>query len=244
MLNLLTYNIHKAIGNDRVCDPGRIGQICSESAADVITLQEVDKNVPRSRHLDLARTIAQHLEFDHALGLNVSLKAGHYGNATLSRWPIIHNENIDLSWGIKKKRGCLASVIAAPWGEILVLNLHLGLSRIERHFQVRRVLDSRVLVGSGMRPVLIAGDTNERTRYLDIFMNLAGYKNASGTVHRKIKTWPTFAPIWNLDKIFFNNKLQLAEYQVLRNNLTRVASDHFPVLAKFTHVESQGTSAR
>ena len=52
--NLLTYNIHKAIGVDRVFDPSRIARILEHHDADIVLLQEVDRGVRRSNHRDLA----------------------------------------------------------------------------------------------------------------------------------------------------------------------------------------------
>ncbi len=86
-----------------------------------------------------------------------------------------------------------------------------------------KVLDTKSL------PILLLGDSNERTRYVDIFMNLAGFRNAAGAMKRKIKTWPSFAPIWNLDKIFYNEGCTVLKYEVIKNQLTRIASDHLPV---------------
>jgi endonuclease/exonuclease/phosphatase family metal-dependent hydrolase len=233
-ITLLTYNIHKAIGNDRVFDPDRIARICEDEGADIIALQEVDKGVPRSHHLDLADFLGKRLGFHQQLGINVELKKGSYGNATLSRWPFLNCQNLDLTWTIKKRRGCLVTGIQTPAGPILVMNLHLGLSRIERHFQIKKVLEAEVLAAYKGIPGVVMGDSNERTRYLDIFMNFAGYRNAAGPLKRKIKTWPSFAPIWNLDKIFHNEGCKLDSYTVIRNQVTRVASDHLPVKAVVT----------
>lgn len=227
----LTYNIHKAIGNDRVFNPERIINIIEQENADIIALQEVDKGVPRSKHLDLAAHTAGALGYHYRLGLNVDLKIGAYGNATLSRWPFGEGLNLDLSWTVKKRRGCLSDVVQTPAGPLLVMNFHLGLSRIERHFQIKKMLESGILRRHKDAPIVLLGDSNERTRYLDIFMNFAGYRNTAGAQKRKIKTWPSFAPIWNLDKIFCNDRLSVVRYEVVKTPLTRVASDHFPVKA-------------
>ena len=95
-ISVLTYNIHKAIGNDRSYQPGRIVEILRESSADILCLQEVDFQVPRSHNDDLARKLAEALEMEYDLGLNVQLKKGAYGNATLSRFPIVHTENLGM----------------------------------------------------------------------------------------------------------------------------------------------------
>ena len=108
LFKVLSYNIHRAIGVDRRFQPGRIVDILKHHDADVVLLQEVDEGVPRSRELDLAKEIADASGYEHrAVGHNVSLRKGRYGNALLSRWPIEIQRNIDLTVGDRKRRGCL-----------------------------------------------------------------------------------------------------------------------------------------
>jgi len=93
---ILTYNIHRAIGLDRRFAPDRIIEVLSEHNADIVLLQEVDEGVPRSKNLQLAKELAQALDYPYfAMGHNVELRKGSYGNATLSRFPIIYERNID-----------------------------------------------------------------------------------------------------------------------------------------------------
>jgi endonuclease/exonuclease/phosphatase family metal-dependent hydrolase len=97
-LRVITYNIHRAIGVDRRFRPERIAKILAHYRADLVLLQEVDEGAPRSRELDLARELAGVLGFPYvAVGHNVTLKKGRYGNATLSRFPILRERNIDLT---------------------------------------------------------------------------------------------------------------------------------------------------
>ena len=114
LFKVLSYNIHRAIGVDRRFQPGRIIDILRHHDADVVLLQEVDDGVPRSRELDLAKEIAEASGYEHrAVGHNVSLRKGRYGNALLSRWPIEIQRNIDLTIGTRKRRGCLHTRLVA-----------------------------------------------------------------------------------------------------------------------------------
>ena len=88
-LRVLSYNIHRAIGVDRRFMPERVASIIGYYNPDIAMLQEVDEGAPRSRELDLAGELARSLGFLHyAIGHNVRLRKGRYGNCTLSRWPI------------------------------------------------------------------------------------------------------------------------------------------------------------
>jgi hypothetical protein len=75
-------------------------------------LQEVDDGAPRSRHLDLADELAHRQGYPYkAVGHNVALRKGRYGNATLSRFPILRERNIDLTIDTRKRRGCQHTTI-------------------------------------------------------------------------------------------------------------------------------------
>jgi len=130
-LRIITYNIHRAIGLDRRYQPERIIKILADHDADIVLLQEVDEGAPRSREQDMAREIAGELGYPHyAAGHNVSLRKGRYGNATLSRYPITRERNIDLTIGDRKRRGCQHTAIEIPGASggsthLDVFNLHL-----------------------------------------------------------------------------------------------------------------------
>ena len=47
----------------------------------------------------------------------------------------------------------------------------------------------------------------------------------------RLRTFPTRLPFLAVDHIFVNDHLQVENVAVVRNEQTRVASDHFPVVA-------------
>ncbi|MGV1097883.1 endonuclease/exonuclease/phosphatase family protein [Thiovibrio sp. JS02] len=243
-LRVLSYNIHRAIGVDRLFRPERIAEILAHHDADVVLLQEVDVGVPRSRELNLAEVLAGRLGYPHhALGLNVQLRKGMYGNATLSRYPIVRARNIDLTIDDRKKRGCLFTELALP-GEngrrlLPVFNLHLGLSFKERPQQVGRLVRTEEFAGLNVQdPCLVAGDFNDWwTRLAPIFTEALGFGCATNHAlgyQNALLTYPSFSPTTGLDKIFFRGPLALQGGRRCRLNLSKVASDHLPVVAEFS----------
>lgn len=246
-LRVLSYNIHKAIGVDFQFRPERIIEIISHHSADVVLLQEVDRHAARSNRLDLASEIARALEYPYrAVGMNVFRRFGKYGNATLSRFPIGRQRNIDLTVAWRKPRGAQHTRVHVPVGkhavDVDIFNVHLGLSAAERGAQVRRLLDShdirQLLPG---QPAIIGGDMNDwRGLLRPRCFAPSGFLCATNRAHdrghdrgRAIRTYPSYAPAGGLDKIFFRGPLTPISAHGSALKLARVASDHLPIIVEF-----------
>jgi endonuclease/exonuclease/phosphatase family metal-dependent hydrolase len=236
-LRVLSYNIHRAIGVDRRFRPDRIARVIAHHDPDVALLQEVDEGAPRSRELDLARELAERLGYPHfAVGHNVSLRRGRYGNATLSRFPIARERNIDLSIRTRKRRGCQHTRIElAPGLALEAFNLHLGLSAQERRRQLGVLLRSKEMRRvTAATPCVVGGDFNDWRSLLRRPMLGAGFDSATERPRGPaVRTYPAFSPQGGLDRIYYRGALRLVAARRCRLNLSRVASDHLPVLADF-----------
>ena len=252
---LLTYNVHRAIGFDRRFRPDRIAAILAYHDADIVLLQEVDEGVPRSREMDLAQELAGELEYPYfAVGHNVSLRKGRYGNATLSRYPIRRERNIDLTVGGRKRRGCQHTTIdlertSGRAFRLEVFNLHLGLSARERQRQAGLLVRSREFADlDSQTSCLLGGDFNDwRALLRAYFVEALGFRCATDrhTVNglRAIKTYPSFSPRGGLDRIYFRGQLRLISVNRCAHQLAKVASDHLPVIAAFEMHSRRGDSA-
>lgn len=230
-ISILTYNIHKGIGTDRAYRLDRIIEVCRAAAPDVIAMQEVPQGFAKLHNDDSARIIAEALEMDYMLGINVRFKRGSYGNATFSRFPMEHGHNLNLTWSIKKPRGCLNSIVRLPSGHDLgIMNFHLGLAGLERRRQIRSIIRSPFLQGQAHLPLVMLGDSNDVYNRLRRYVERAGFADSTKSTPDG-RTFPSYAPIWKLDKLYHNSRIELIEHRVVRTALTRVASDHLPVLA-------------
>ncbi len=243
-LRIVSYNIHRAIGIDRRFRLDRIATILGHVRPDVALLQEVDSGAPRSGGLDLARELADLLGYPYyAVGHNVNLRKGRYGNATLSRFPILRERNIDLTIDSRKRRGCQHTRIQAQKQSghshiIEVFNLHLGLSARERQRQVALLLHSSEFSGMDhANACLVGGDFNDwRSQLPPLFTDELGFQCAtsrSGGRPYPMRTFPAFSPTGGLDKIFFRGRFRLIEARTCHLRISRVASDHLPVIADF-----------
>lgn len=243
-LRIISYNIHRAIGLDRRFQPDRIVKILQDHDADIVLLQEVDYGVPRSNQMDMAKSFAGMLDYPYyAAGYNVSLRKGHYGNATLSRYPIIRERNIDLTISDNKRRGCQHTTIQIESKHnrcnVEVFNLHLGLSPLERQRQAGILLRAKEF--SSIDPAsacIVGGDFNDwLSRLRALFVE--GMSLRCATDHntnfrtRPIKTYPSFSPRGGLDRIYYRGNLQLTGAIGCRHKIARVASDHLPVIVDF-----------
>lgn len=136
-LKVLTINIHKGFTafNRRFILP-ELRDAVRTVSADIVCLQEVMgahevhpmhfENWPDTPHYEF---LADTMWSDYAYGRNAVYPEGHHGNAVLSRYPIEHYENRDVSVGESEKRGLLYCRIAPPDLDfpVHVGCVHLGL---------------------------------------------------------------------------------------------------------------------
>lgn len=241
-LRLVTYNIHRAVGVDRRFSPERIAEVLRHHDADVVLLQEVDRGVARAGHTDLASLLARLLEYRYrAVGMNVHRRTGRYGNATLARFPIGRQRNIDLSVRWMVRRGAQHTRIHLPVVgqdvQLDVFNVHLGLSAMERRKQALLLLESpdvRRLAPTDA--CVIAGDTNDWRGVLHRrHFAPAGWRCATSDQRqrRAVRTFPSFAPTGALDRVYYRGPLRVVSAHRSRLGLARVASDHLPVIVNF-----------
>jgi len=246
-IRVLSYNIHRAIGFDRRFAPERIIEILQSHNADIVLLQEVDEGAPRSNELNLAKELAEALNYPHyALGHNVTLRKGWYGNATLSRFPIIRERNIDLTVGIRKRRGCQHTTLELSTDSeqslpLDVFNLHLGLSARERQKQAGILIRSREYQLLDLHtPCLVGGDFNDwrsllRALFVEglFFRCATDQKNAAGKT-KAIKTFPSFSPKGGLDRLYYRgDDLELLAIKRCDKSISKIASDHLAIIADF-----------
>lgn len=233
-----TYNIHKCRGLDRRVRPKRIAAVLKEIGADVVALQEVVGMDEVERERNQVRAIAEELDAEFRIGENRRIHGAAYGNAVLSRLPIVTEHNHDLSWRKYEPRGCLEVAVAIDAQTTLqTFNVHLGTGFFERRYQGHRLLE--VIAGDADSPTprVILGDFNEwtrglTTRLLSLHLNSAEPEQRLG----RARTYPGVFPILHLDHVYYNSSLKLERIYVHRSRLALAASDHLPIVADFTLV--------
>lgn len=237
-LRVLTYNIHKCIGGvDRRYQPERIRDTIAHYAPDLALLQEVDHLVPRSNHDRQVDVLGDLLGYRHRTYFaNVRVRGGgEYGNAILSRFPLTHAHNIDVTVGRRKRRSVLHARyrVRLPGARhtrtVHVFNMHLGLSGGERKIQLQRFLDSHPFNGfHEQTPVIVAGDLNDVWGTLGPKLLLpAGFRR----MPQVLRTFPSYAPMRALDAIYVRGSAHIVKIQRAGVAVARQASDHLPLIA-------------
>ena len=234
-LRVLSYNIHKCIGGvDRRYAPARIAEVIKNLNPDVLLLQEVDSEVSRSNHDRQVDLLGDLVGMRYRTWFpNVDVRGGgHYGNAILSRYPLVEATNIDLSIRFKKKRSALHGVIRVRHDDIdrtvHVYNMHLGLARFERRIQISKFLDSHPFSSLHQEtPVVVGGDLNDVYGGLGSLLQPAGFRG----IERRPLTFPAWGPVRALDAIFVRGSVDFLGLSRCETELSRRASDHRPLVA-------------
>jgi endonuclease/exonuclease/phosphatase family metal-dependent hydrolase len=235
-LRTLSYNIHKCIGGvDRRYDPDRIVEVIQKLDVDVAMLQEVDGGVARSNRDHQVELLAERLGLRYRTWFpNVDVRGGgQYGNAILSRYPIIESTNLDLSIRFKKRRSALHAVLRVRHDgvdrTVHVYNMHLGLARYERRRQLRMFLDSHPFQNLHHdTPIVVGGDLNDVYGGLGELLAPAGFRG----IERRPLTFPAWGPLRALDAIFVRGAMDFVRLARCDSELARRASDHRPLVAE------------
>lgn len=225
-IKVLTYNIHGAKGVDRTCDFDRIGKFLKEQQIDVALLQEFDtRHEHRSTEKDIADVKSDHFQYFQAAP-TIRGSYGWYGNAIFSRFPIIKSSIVDISAPGREPRNILEAFLETPSGPLHVVNTHKGLRPSERNLQftiLHKLLDTKSEI-----PLIVGGDINE-------WALLAGpLKRINEVLHHVSPgpTFPTFYPLFHLDRMWCRPNSLVTSAKVLKTKETRIYSDHYPILAE------------
>ena len=233
-MRVFTYNIHKSKGF--LGRPTTITQLASrmsERSPDLILCQEVFHGHD-SRKANQTAELADSLGFKSAYVANSTYRRGHHGNATLTRFQVLHHEHVDLSTNVIERRGVLYTVLQTENGPLHVFNTHLGLNRWQRHKQIQRIISLIQQQVPASEAVILAGDFNDWTGHLDQWVqNESRLSSAlTHTTKESRRSFPSRTPLFGLDRIYYDG-LQLIEANVLRSPTWHYLSDHLPLEADF-----------
>jgi endonuclease/exonuclease/phosphatase family metal-dependent hydrolase len=232
-LHVASYNIRHGRGTDNRVALERTAAVLRTVDADIVGLQEVDRNVERSGHVDEPALLGNLLGMQHAFGAFMEYQGGRYGMAILSRYPIVSSREIVLPTG-EEPRVALAARIVLPGGDtITAVNVHFDWVENDAA-RVRQARALSVVLDTLSDPWLLMGDFNDGpdSRTLRIF---------EGMVHPANKptdssfTFPSNDPVKEIDYIFAerSERWRTSMVRVVADSL---ASDHRPIRTSVRYV--------
>lgn len=221
-LTIATYNIHGAVGTDGRFAPQRIAQVLEEVSPDIIALQEVP--LGGERMPNVLALLKEATGLVAVEGPTFSVAGRTYGNAVLSRYPIVATRAINISFGSREPRGALDTDIYCHGHPLRVIATHLGLRPAERRAQIRHLLE---VFDTEEMPVVLLGDVNEWFVWGRPLRWLISRFQAVPAPATFPSRWPVFA----LDRIWIHPRHRLVQVRAHATALARIASDHLPLVA-------------
>lgn len=237
-LRLMTYNTHGCGGMDGRVSPRRVARVIQGELPDIVALQELDLGRRRSRAEDQAAIIARETGMPHVeFCPTITRGEEHYGHAMLSRWPMKIMKRARLphdpeSWW-QEPRSAIWARVEVDEHIVNVITTHLGLGARERVLQMEALIGPEWIGAIPPdEPVLLCGDFN-------MMPNSAPYRHALTRLkdvqlitphHRPLSTFSSWHPMVRIDHVFASPHFAPQKIYVVRNDLTRVASDHLPLL--------------
>ncbi len=230
---VMTYNIHHGEGVDGRVDLERIADVIKKERVDLVALQEVDKGVARTGRRDFPGELAALTGMTCVFSNNYHYQGGEYGNAILSKFPILTWTNTHLQMIRQgEQRGILQTTVSVAGKQVVFMATHIDYRR-EDDERIMNVAEFKRIVKrySGL-PVIICGDFNDtpgsRTyanmteEFVDVWA-----KVGDGPGYTITSTNPTK----RIDYIWLHKEQDSLE--PLRASVIKTpASDHLPLVAE------------
>lgn len=227
-LRVVTYNIHHGEGTDGKLDLERIAAAINAEKPDLVGLNEVDQGCGRSQGIDEPAVLAKLTDMTHVFEKNIDHDGGKYGNAILSRLPIVRHENHKLPSDYEgEQRGVLEVEVGDANDSLLFLCTHLDY-RPNDHERLASIETIEKLVAArDGKPVVLVGDLNAvpESKVMETFAKTWARSNS-----KPLATFPAAKPEKQIDYVLFR---PAAEWEVVETRVLEepVASDHRGMMA-------------
>jgi endonuclease/exonuclease/phosphatase family metal-dependent hydrolase len=225
LLSVVSYNIHQCVGSDRRRDATRIATVLKELDADIIGLQEVHSAHDGTFEAYQMRYLAETTGYDVVSGPNITKSNSEYGNVLLTRHSVVRVRRLDLSVPGREARGAIDADIAIGERIVRVIVSHLGLGVRERRYQTKQLLG--LLGQEKTSPIILLLDLNE---WFPFGGPILRFNEEFGKAPC-FRSFPSIFPLFPLDRVWVRPCAALLKVQPYVTSVTRVASDHLPLVA-------------
>jgi endonuclease/exonuclease/phosphatase family metal-dependent hydrolase len=228
-ITVMTYNIHAMKGMDKVLDAERIADVIKEQNPDLVALQEVDMFTERSGKMDAIAILEDKTGLEGIYIKTFDYQGGYFGNAILSRLPIIEHKVYFLPARENYEARLLMMIacVTEKGDTLHFYNTHLDHHRqdSDRPMQMKEIVD---IIEKDKYKVILAGDLNCQPGAEPIEMLSGVLKRCSS----EEMTYPADEPYWILDHIYYSEEKGIRNLG-LDVIPEKIASDHRPVVARF-----------
>lgn len=219
-MRIATFNIQHGRGPDGEVDLGRLAAATALLDADVLALQEVDVEVPRSHGANLAAIAAGEMAFAFAPAMAIG--DGWYGNGLAVRGRIGDLDAIELPGedGDEPRIAMLASIEVDGAPEMSAAVTHLSIREHIARLQLEAVLTALV---DRRPPHVLLGDLNLTPRAVEPGIRAAGLTLAEPSA----PTFPAHRPSIRIDHLAVGGGLVLERVDIVHTPV----SDHRALVA-------------
>lgn len=239
-MKVLTFNIHKGFNwSNKKLTIKKLKNELELLHPDLVFLQEVvGENLKLSKKEpdwveNQFEFLADELWQDFAYAKNAVYDLRHHGNVIMSKFPIIKQEQIDISTNKLEQRGVLFCKVEHATGPIDCYCIHLNLGhggRKKQYKELTQIIGDR---SKSINPVILAGDFNDwNKKACDFLCEGSNLEEAYKSLHGDYaKTFPALKPALSLDRVYTRG-FKVVKSQVLANKPWKDFSDHLPILTE------------
>lgn len=240
-LRVMAYNIHHANppSKPEYIDIDAIVKVIKAADPDILALQEVDVNIPRSGAINEAEVIAEQLNMNVFFGKAIDYHGGEYGVAILSKYPmseeVVHKLPTKAETNGEPRVLATAKIKLSDGTVIRFGSTHLDAqkSSVNRELQINKIAK---IASNEHLPFIIAGDFNatpgsEVIRVLD--------NHFQRTCSDCSPTIPVNEPKKAIDFIAYKHPLK--QFSVVSHEVIdeKYASDHLPILSVLSYKKAE-----
>ena len=241
MPRIVTYNVHRCVGNDRKLDVARIADVLATLRPDIVALQELDVGRARTNHVDQAHEIADRLRMVSHFHPAMRVEEELYGDAILTCFPETLIQTGPLPGHPRlphlEPRGALWVQAEIEAAQVQIINTHLGLVPKEQQIQAAHLAGPSWIEHPRFRgPRILLGDFNATATSV-VYRTLASrLEPARRLAPRKTPTatFPSPLPVLRIDHIFVSPEIEVRDVFAPFEPAWRVASDHLPLVMDFS----------
>jgi endonuclease/exonuclease/phosphatase family metal-dependent hydrolase len=240
MPRIVTYNVHRCVGNDRRLNVARVANVLAELKPDIVALQELDVGRARTGGVDQAHEIARRLDMACHFHAALTVEEERYGDAILTCFPerLVQVGPLPGHPAIRslEPRGALWVEVEIEGVAVQVINSHLGLVPREQQAQAAFLAGPAWLGHPHCNgPKILLGDFNATATsvvYRTFLKSLSAARNLA-PVKTPTATFPSPLPVLRIDHLFVSPEIKVTGVFAPFSPLTRAASDHLPLVMDF-----------